>query len=94
MWMRNSLLNTDAGKKNTKKKKQAPKTHPKVDKKALKRSLWGSLSRVIGVGLGVGASSIIHQLLGIDLSTWGTAVAMALASFVFIWFAEYEREIN
>lgn len=63
-----------------------------MDKKALKKSLWGSLSRVIGVGLGVGASSIIHQMIGVDLSTWGTAVGMAIASFIFIWIAEYERE--
>jgi Flp pilus assembly protein TadB len=90
--MRNILKSTGADKKKTKKK--TPRRLPKLDKKALKRSLWGSLSRVIGVGLGVGASSIVHQLLGDSLSTWGTAAAMAVASFVFIWFAEYEREIN
>ena len=67
---------------------------PKVDKKALKRSFWSSLSRVIGVGLGAGAGGLLHQLVGDGLGSWGFAMAMAAASFAFMWFAEYEREVD
>lgn len=66
----------------------------KLDKKAFKRSLWGSLSRVIGVGLGAGAGGLLHQLVGDGLGSWGFAVGLAVASFVFMWFAEYEREVG
>lgn len=67
---------------------------PKVDKKALKRSFWGSLSRVIGVGLGAGAGGLLHQLVGDGLGSWTFAIGLAAASFVFMWLAEYEREIE
>lgn len=64
----------------------------KPDRKALKRSFWGSLSRVIGVGLGAGAGSLLHSFVGDGLSGHSVAVGMAIGSFVFMWFAEYERE--
>jgi len=66
----------------------------KLNKRALKRSFWSSLSRLIGVGLGAGAGSLIHQLVGGGISGWGVAVSMAIASFFLMLFAEYEREID
>jgi len=67
---------------------------PKVNKKILRRSLWGSLSRVIGVGLGAGAGSLIHTLVGGGFNGWGAASLMAITSFFLMWFAEYERELD
>lgn len=64
----------------------------RIDKRAFKRSLWGSLSRLIGVGLGAGAGSLIHQLVGGGFSGWGLALGMATVSFVLMLFAEYEKE--
>jgi hypothetical protein len=66
----------------------------KVDRKALKRSFWSSLARLIGVGLGAGAGSLIHQLTGGGFSGWGLALGMAILSFFLMWIAEYEREIE
>lgn len=65
---------------------------PRINKKALKRSIWASISRVIGVGLGAGAGSIIHQAVGDGLGSYGVAVGLAIGSFAFMLFAEYERE--
>lgn len=65
-----------------------------MDKKALKRSFWGSLSRVIGVGLGAGAGGLLHQLVGDGLGSYAFAFGLAVASFMFMWLAEYEREIE
>ena len=64
----------------------------KLDKKVLKRSIWSSLSRVIGIGLSAGAGSMIHRMVGDGLEGWGLASVMAIASFVLMTFAEYERE--
>jgi uncharacterized membrane protein YgaE (UPF0421/DUF939 family) len=64
----------------------------RLDKKAFRRSIWSSISRLIGVALGAGAGSLIHQLIGGGFSGWGVALAMAAASFVLMAFAEYERE--
>lgn len=66
----------------------------KLNRRALRRSVWGSLSRLIGVGLGAGAGGLIHQLIGGGFSGWGIATAMAIASFVLMLVAEYEREID
>jgi len=66
----------------------------KLNRKALRRSLWASLSRLIGVGLGAGAGSLIHQLVGGGFTGWGLAFAMALASFALMLYAEYEKEIS
>lgn len=63
-----------------------------INKKALKRGLWASLSRLIGVGLGAGAGSLIHQLVGGGVNGWGLAVTMASVSFVLMLYAEYEKE--
>lgn len=75
------------------KKNPTKKKKPRINKKALRKSLWGSLSRVIGVGLGAGAGGLLHQLVGDGLGSYSFAVALAIASFVFMWFAEYEREV-
>lgn len=64
----------------------------KINKRAFKRSFWGSLSRLIGVGLGAGAGSLIHQLVGGGFSGWGLALSMATVSFVLMLLAEYEKE--
>lgn len=66
----------------------------KLDQKALRKSFYGSLSRVVGVGLGAGAGSLLHNLVGDGLSGYGVALLMALASFAFMWYAEYERELD
>ena len=66
----------------------------KIHKTALRKSFWGSLARLIGVGLGAGAGSLIHQLIGGGFTGWGVAAMMAAFSFVLMWFAEYEREID
>jgi len=65
-----------------------------LDRKALRRSLWAALARLIGVGLGAGAGSLIHQLIGGGFNGWGIAMGMAGVSFVLMVFAEYEREIG
>jgi hypothetical protein len=83
--MRNILKNTEDG-------KSKPKI--KIDKKALRRSFFGSISRVIGVGLGAGAGGLLHQLVGDGLGSWTFAICLAIASFFFMWVAEYERELE
>jgi len=75
-------------------KKPKRRLVPKLDKKALRRSFFGSISRVIGVGLGAGAGGLLHQLVGDGLGSYSFAVGLALASFMFMWVAEYEREIE
>jgi predicted MFS family arabinose efflux permease len=64
----------------------------KVNRRALKRSFWGSLSRLIGVGLGAGAGSLVYQLVGGGFNGWGVALTMAIGSFMLMWFSEYEKE--
>ncbi len=63
-----------------------------LDRKALRRSMWSGVSRLIGVGLGAGAGSLIHQLVGGGTTGWGVAVTMAVVSLILMIFAEYERE--
>lgn len=63
-----------------------------LHKPAFRRSFWSSLARLIGVGLGAGAGSLIHQLVGDGFSGWGVASGMAAMSFILMWGAEYERE--
>lgn len=67
---------------------------PEVNKRAFKRSFFASLGRLIGVVLGAGAGSLLKQLVGDGVKGWGLAFLMAVASFLLIWFAEYEREIE
>lgn len=63
--------------------------------KILKRSFWGALGKLIGVMLGAGAGSLLYQTIG---SSSGLSIGMALVisiiSFLLIWMAEYEREIE
>lgn len=63
-----------------------------LNKKALRKSFWGSLARLIGVGLGAGAGSLLKGLVGDGFEGWGLAFFMAVASFALLWVAEYERE--
>lgn len=63
-----------------------------INKKAFRKSLWSSLSRVIGITLGVASAGMIQKLLGDKLDNWHTALLLAIASFALMWFAEYERE--
>lgn len=67
---------------------------PRLNKKAFKRSFWAAIAKLIGVGLGAGAGSLLYQLIGGGFSGWGLAVGMAGISFCLMWFAEYEREIS
>lgn len=67
---------------------------PELHRRALRRSFFSSIGRLIGVGLGAGAGSLLHELLGGGFKGWGAALVMAGASFFFIWFAEYEREVD
>jgi uncharacterized membrane protein YgaE (UPF0421/DUF939 family) len=62
------------------------------DKKAIRRAFWASLGRLIGVGLGAGAGSLIHQLIGGGFQGWGVALLLAVISFLLMLFTEYERE--
>lgn len=67
----------------------------KLEKRALKRSFWGALGRLIGVMMGAGAGSLLYQTLGSVTSlSLGLATLFAVAGFILIWFAEYEREIE
>lgn len=65
-----------------------------INKRAFKRAVWGSLSRLIGVGLGAGAGSLIYKLIGGGFTGWGMALIMCMISFGLMTFAEYEREID
>lgn len=67
----------------------------KHDKKALRRSFWGALGRLVGVMMGAGAGSLLYQMIG-SASTVSVGVAILLTGlgFAFIWFAEYEREVE
>ena len=64
------------------------------NKRAFRRAAWSSLSRLIGVGLGAGAGSLIYQLIGGGFKGWGVALTMVFVSFALILFAEYEKEIE
>lgn len=66
----------------------------RLNKRILKRALWSSFSRLIGVGLGAGAGSLIYKLIGGGFHGWGIATVLALGSFVLMTFAEYERELD
>lgn len=66
----------------------------RVNKRALRRAIWTSLSRLIGVGLGAGAGSLIYNLVGGGFHGWGVALALVFVSFFLIAFAEYEKELE
>lgn len=63
-----------------------------MNKRAFKRSFLAAFSRLIGVGLGAGAGSLIHQMVGDGFTGWGIAAGLAAASFGLMLFAEYEKE--
>lgn len=65
-----------------------------VNKKALRRSFLSSVSRLIGVALGAGAGSLIHQMFGTGFSSYIVALTLAITSFVLMFFAEYTRELD
>lgn len=66
----------------------------KFNKRIFKRAMWSSFSRLVGVGLGAGAGSLIYKLIGGGFHGWGVAVLLAIASFGLMLFAEYERELE
>lgn len=68
--------------------------HLNLNKKAARRAILASISRLIGVGLGAGAGSLIYSLVGKGVSGWGIASIMAICSFILIAVVEYEREID
>ena len=65
-----------------------------IDRKALRRAGWAAFARLIGVGLGAGAGSLLYQLIGGGFTGWGMALVLAVVSFFLMWFAEYERELD
>lgn len=65
-----------------------------VNKRALKRSFLSSISRLIGVALGAGAGSLLHQMVGNGFSSYMVGLTLAGISFVLMFFAEYNRELD
>lgn len=63
-----------------------------MNKRILRKSAWSSLSKVIGVALGSGAGTIIHQALGDNVASYSVAFVMAISSFGLIMIAEYRKE--
>lgn len=64
------------------------------NKKAFRRAGWAAFARLLGVGLGAGAGSLIYQLIGGGIKGWGFAATLAIGSFFLMWFAEYEKELE
>lgn len=64
----------------------------KLNKRAFRRAGWAAFARLIGVGLGAGAGSLLYQLVGGGFHGWGVATVLAVVSFFMMWFAEYEKE--
>lgn len=66
-----------------------------LNRKALRRSFWGALGRLIGVVMAAGAGSLLYQTIGSNTTiAIGTAVGLVVLGFLFIWFSEYERELE
>jgi hypothetical protein len=63
-----------------------------IHRNALRKAAWGSTSRVIGVGLGVSAGGVLHQLAGDVLNGWTMGIVMAIISFILMLIAEYRKE--
>jgi hypothetical protein len=63
-----------------------------LNKRALRRAVWTSFARLVGVGFGAGAGSLIYNLLGGRTTGWIVAVPMVMISFMLMMFAEYEKE--
>ena len=64
----------------------------RLNQRALKRSFFASIAKLLSVGLGAGAGSLIHQLAGGGLSGWGAALVLSGVSFMFMLIAEYKKE--
>lgn len=64
------------------------------NRKAFRRAIWSSIARLISVGIGAGAGSILLQLTGGGVKGWGLACMMCIISLVLSIFAEYEKEIG
>jgi len=63
------------------------------NRRALRKAIWTSLARLIGVGFGAGAGSLIYKLVGgANAVGWMIAVPMVFISFTLMTFAEYEKE--
>lgn len=65
-----------------------------LNHKAFKRAFWAAIARLIGVGLGAGAGSLLYQLVGGGFNGWGLALTFAIVSFALMLFAEYEKEME
>ena len=65
-----------------------------INKKALRRAYWAAIGRLLGVGLGAGAGSLLYQLVGGGFHGWGLALLLVVVSFVLMLLAEYEREME
>jgi uncharacterized membrane protein YgaE (UPF0421/DUF939 family) len=64
------------------------------NKPAFKRSIYSSVAKLLSVGLGAGAGSIIHQMVGGGFNGWSIAGGLAIISFILMWYAEYQKEKN
>lgn len=65
-----------------------------INKKILKRSLWSAIAKLISVMLGAGAGSLLYRIIGGGFSGISTALALAVISFLLLWFVEYEKEVQ
>jgi predicted MFS family arabinose efflux permease len=66
----------------------------KFNRRAFRRAVWTSLARLIGVGFGAGAGSLIYKLIGGGTNGWYVAALMVIVSFALMTFAEYEKELE
>lgn len=62
------------------------------NRRAFRRAIWTSFARLVGVGFGAGAGSLIYKLIGGGTAGWYIAIPMVLISFTLMTFAEYEKE--
>ena len=66
-----------------------------MNHRAFKRAMWTSFARLVGVGFGAGAGSLIYKLIGgANAIGWAIALPMVIVSFTLMTFAEYEKEIE
>lgn len=62
--------------------------------KAFRRAMWGSIAKLIGVVLGAGAGSLLHQLVGNGFTGYTVAFLMAAVSLLLLCMTEYLRELE
>ena len=60
--------------------------------RAFRRAIWASVARLISVGIGAGAGSLLYQLVGGGIKGWGLALTLCVLSFLLLMYAEYEKE--